>query len=127
MKRARITVKRSAVISFAMAKRAKDDSGFNVKHASARSTNAKGRCSTTGKRTKKIFWNVYRCWLKACASAVSIAPKGSKRIRSSHFLREAAAHAEQVEAILLDDYQISRAEIDGLWTYVGRKEAEKTE
>ncbi|NDJ79009.1 MAG: hypothetical protein GYB65_22385 [Chloroflexi bacterium] len=53
-------------------------------------------------------------------------PKGSKRIPLS-FLREAALHAEQIEAILMDDYQISQAEIEGLWTYVGRKDAEKTE
>ena len=43
------------------------------------------------------------------------------------FLREAALHAEQIEAILMDKYQISRVEIDGMWTYVGRKKAEKTE
>jgi len=43
------------------------------------------------------------------------------------FLREAALHAEQIEAILMDDYRISRVEIDGMWTYVGRKAAEKTE
>jgi len=36
------------------------------------------------------------------------------------------ASDEQIEAILLDDYQISQVEIDGLWTYVGCKEAEKT-
>ena len=54
----RITVKRSAGISFAMAKQAKDDNGFNVKHASTRATNAKARCSITAKRMKKIFWNV---------------------------------------------------------------------
>lgn len=37
-------------------------------------------------------------------------------------LREAADHAEQIEAILLNDCRIGRAEIDGLWTYVGRKQ-----
>jgi transposase-like protein len=37
------------------------------------------------------------------------------------FLREAAHHAEQVEAVLLNDYQISRVQIDGMWTYVGHK------
>jgi transposase-like protein len=53
--------------------------------------------------------------------------KGIKEDTILSFLREAALHAEQIEAILLDDYQISRVEIDGLWSYVGRKEAEKTE
>jgi len=41
------------------------------------------------------------------------------------FLREAAQHAEQMEAILLDEYRISRSQIDGLWTYVGRKVSPK--
>jgi transposase-like protein len=53
--------------------------------------------------------------------------KGIKEDTILSFLREAAQHAEQVEAILLHDYRISRAEIDGLWTYVGRKQEKKTE
>ena len=43
------------------------------------------------------------------------------------FLREAAHHAEQVEAILLNDYRISQVQIDGLWTYVGHKKVENNE
>ena len=52
--------------------------------------------------------------------------KGIKEDVILSFLRQAAHHAEQVEAILLHDYHISQAQIDGLWTYVGRKE-KKTE
>jgi transposase-like protein len=52
--------------------------------------------------------------------------KGIKEDTILSFLREAADHVEQVEAILLNDYRISRAQIDGLWTYVGRKEGKKT-
>ena len=51
--------------------------------------------------------------------------KGIKEDAILSFLREAAQHAEQVEAILLNDYRISQAQIDGLWTYVGRKDAKK--
>ena len=51
--------------------------------------------------------------------------KGIKEDTILSFLREAAHHAEQVEAILLNGYRISRAEIDGLWTYVGRKQEKK--
>lgn len=47
--------------------------------------------------------------------------KGIKEDTILSFLREAACHAEQVEAILLNDYRISQAQIDGLWTYVGHK------
>jgi hypothetical protein len=51
--------------------------------------------------------------------------KGIKADAILSFLREAAHPAEQVEAILLNDYRISQAQIDGLWTYVGRKEVKK--
>jgi transposase-like protein len=51
--------------------------------------------------------------------------KGIKEDAILSFLREAAQHAAQVEALLLNDYRISRAEIDGLWTYVGCKQEKK--
>ena len=51
--------------------------------------------------------------------------KGIKEDAILSFLREAAQHAEQVEAILLNQYRISQAQIDGLWTYVGRKDKKK--
>jgi transposase-like protein len=47
--------------------------------------------------------------------------KGFKEDTILSFLREAAHHAEAVEAILLNDYEISQVQIDGLWTYVGHK------
>ena len=51
--------------------------------------------------------------------------KGIKEDTLRSFLREAAQHAQPVEAILLNDYRIGRAQIDGLWTYVGRKGGKK--
>jgi transposase-like protein len=53
--------------------------------------------------------------------------KGIKEDTILSFLREAAHHAEQVEAILLNDYQISQVQIDGLWTYVGHKKVATNE
>jgi transposase-like protein len=52
--------------------------------------------------------------------------KGFKEDTILSFLREAAHHAAQVEAILLNDYRISQAEIDGMWAYVGRKQEKKS-
>lgn len=51
--------------------------------------------------------------------------KGFKEDTILGWLREAAAHAEQVEAVLLDRYPVSQAQIDGLWTYVGHKGQKK--
>lgn len=47
--------------------------------------------------------------------------KGFKEDTILGWLREAAQHAEQVEAILMQDYRVSQAQIDGLWAYVGHK------
>ena len=44
--------------------------------------------------------------------------KGIKADTILHWLRHAAHHAERVEAALLRDYQLSKAQIDALWTYV---------
>lgn len=53
--------------------------------------------------------------------------KGIKEDTILSFLREAAHHAEQVEAILLNDYRIRRVQIDALWTYIGRKKRQTSE
>jgi transposase-like protein len=47
--------------------------------------------------------------------------KGIKEDTILAWLREAAEHAAAVEAVLLHEYRIGPAQIDGLWTYVGRK------
>jgi hypothetical protein len=52
--------------------------------------------------------------------------KGFKEDTVLDWLREAARHAEQVETVLLSQYQISQAQIDGLWTYVGRQEKKRS-
>jgi transposase-like protein len=51
--------------------------------------------------------------------------KGIKEDTILSFLRQAAEHAERLEALLLNDYRISQVQIDGLWTYVGRKQEKK--
>jgi len=51
--------------------------------------------------------------------------KGFKADTILDWLREAARHAEQIEAVLLSEYHISQTQIDGLWTYVGRKEKKR--
>jgi transposase-like protein len=47
--------------------------------------------------------------------------KGFKEDTVLGWLREAAQQAEQMEAILMAEYQVSQAQIDGLWAYVGHK------
>lgn len=47
--------------------------------------------------------------------------KGMKADTVLAWLREAALHAGRVEDALLSEYRLSRAQIDGLWAYVGHK------
>jgi transposase-like protein len=47
--------------------------------------------------------------------------KGVKEETLMDWLRTAAAHVEQIEALLLANYQLSRAQLDAMWAYVGNK------
>jgi len=49
--------------------------------------------------------------------------KGYKEDTILEWLREAAAHADQVEAVLMRDFQVKRGQLDALWAYVGRKKS----
>ena len=51
--------------------------------------------------------------------------KGHKEDTIIDWIREAGAHAETIEAVLLSDYHLSRGQIDGLWAYVGNKGEKK--
>lgn len=51
--------------------------------------------------------------------------KGFKEDTILAWLREAAQHAEQIEAVLLRDFQIKRGQLDALWAYVGHKGEKK--
>jgi len=52
--------------------------------------------------------------------------KGIKHDTLSAWLREAGSQAQQVEEVLLQDYQWSASQIDALWTYVGHKERKRS-
>ena len=47
--------------------------------------------------------------------------KGVKEETVMDWLRTAAAHVERIEAILLANYKLSRAQLDAMWAYVGNR------
>lgn len=51
--------------------------------------------------------------------------KGYKEDTIGDWLQEAGNHIEEVEAILLADFQVERGQLDGLWSYVGNKGSKK--
>jgi hypothetical protein len=51
--------------------------------------------------------------------------KGIKEDTVLRWLREAARHADQVGTVLLKDFRLKRAQLDGLWSFVGNKGEKK--
>ena len=47
--------------------------------------------------------------------------KGVKEETVCEWLQRAAGHVEEIEAVLLANYPVTRAQLDALWTYVGHK------
>ncbi len=75
---------------------------------------------TFNERKGTLFYN-RKTDEKDILECLALLAEGIKADTILSFLRQAADHAEQVEAILLNDYRISQVQLDGLWTYVGRK------
>lgn len=117
------------------------EAGNLIRYGKSNEGRQRFQCKTCRKtfneRTGTIFYNrktsekdILEC-LALLAEGTRISrisrAKGIKEDTILSFLREAAQHAEQVEALLLNDYRIGRGEIDGLWAYVGRKQEKKSE
>jgi transposase-like protein len=51
--------------------------------------------------------------------------KGTKEDTILSWLREAARHADQLEAVLMKEYHLKRAQLDGLWSFVANKGEKK--
>jgi transposase-like protein len=51
--------------------------------------------------------------------------KGFKEDTILAWLREAAKHADQIEAVLMKDFKIKRGQLDALWAYVRNKGEKK--
>jgi transposase-like protein len=47
--------------------------------------------------------------------------KGIKEETVMDWLRKAAHHAEEIEALLLANHHLNRVQLDAMWTYVGHK------
>jgi transposase-like protein len=51
--------------------------------------------------------------------------KGVKEETVTQWLKQIEPQMEQIEAVLLKDHKLSRAQLDALWTYVGHKGEKK--
>lgn len=89
-------------------------------------------CGATFTATKgTIFYNCHTAQetiievLSLLAERISLASihraKGIKEETVLDWLRKAAEHVEEIEAILLANYRMTRAQLDAMWTYVGHK------
>src|SRR4051812_40330565 len=89
-------------------------------------------CETTFSATRGTLFYRKRTPLKDILETLALLAEGvriSSLSRATGFkedtilswLRQAARHSEAVEEVLLADYELSRAQVDGLWAYVGNK------
>ena len=62
---------------------------------------------------------------KGTSITAIVAAKGYKEETVQSWLGEAAGHAEEVSAVLLKSYDVSAAQIDGLWSFVAHKGSKK--
>jgi hypothetical protein len=88
---------------------------------------ATGRCSPGCGSGAWSRWSPYitsptpcGLWKRSSLAALHRV-KGIKEETVLAWLREAAKQVEQIEALLLANYQLTRAQLDALWTYVGNK------
>lgn len=51
--------------------------------------------------------------------------KGIKEDTILRWLREAGRHADELEAVLMKDFHLKRAQLDGLWSFVANKGEKK--
>lgn len=61
----------------------------------------------------------------SCISSVS-RQTGHKEDTISDWLKAAAQHVDEIESVLMKEYKVNRAQIDGLWLYVKNKGVKKT-
>ena len=93
-------------------------------------------CKVTFTETKGTLFYGKRTFSTDILRALAMLAEGSRissvaRI-SGHkedtilaWLREAAQHAEQLEEVLMADFQVKRGQLDALWSYVGNKGEKK--
>lgn len=106
-----------------------------IKHGQTKQGKQRYRCKACGKTFSEnkgtIFYGKQKPpdliieTLLLIAEGTAI--RATARIKKIHpetvltWLKEAAAHAEELEHLLLNDYRVDRAQVDGLWSYVGKK------
>lgn len=52
--------------------------------------------------------------------------KGIKEDTTLRWLREAGQHVDELDAVLLKDFRLKRAQLDGLWSFVQNKGEKKS-
>ena len=81
----------------------------------------KGPSFTAAIMHHKPSWTAWPGFRTALAGARFIAICGVKEETVCAWLQQAAQHVEEIEAVMLANYPVSRAQLDALWTYVGHK------
>jgi transposase-like protein len=98
---------------------------FQCKHCHQTFTETKGTILYR-KRTSEHELLETLAWLAEGSRISSLSRvKGFKEDTILEWLRQAAQHADQLEEVLLGEFQIKRGQLDALWAFVGNKGEKK--
>jgi transposase-like protein len=118
----------------------KTDGTNLIKHGTTPKGLQRYRCKSCGKtfseNTGTVFYNKHTPASEIMETLALVAEgsrvaslsraKGYKEETIRNWLRQAAQQADQIEDVLMGEYEIERGQIDGLWSYVGHKGQKKT-
>jgi hypothetical protein len=108
-------------ISASSASLARGGNGGNALPARALFPRLTARSFTAKSTTSRRFLNAWRWSPTVIHSPAIHRIKGVKEETVTAWLTQAAWHSQALEAVLLGDHQLSRAQLDALWTFVGHK------
>ena len=96
-------------------------SATNVRRVARPSPKPPARSSFGNTPRGPRSWKCWRCWPKATASVRLSRVKGIKEDTILRWLREAARHADGTDEVLMKDFHLKRAQMDGLWSFVATR------
>ena len=119
---------------------AKSDQAAVIRHGQTNQGKQRYRCKSCGKtfnENKGTLFYRKQAPAEQILETLALLAEGNRiaslvRTKGFHaetiqnWLEQAAEHAEAVEAVLLENYQLSRGQIDGLWSYIGNKGQKNT-
>ena len=112
---------RSRPTSSSLARPSAASSVTDARDAKPPSAPRAGRSFIASTLPRRTSWRPWALLAEGVRISSLSRAKGFKEDTILRWLRRPPGHAQAVEDVLLEDYEVSKAQVDGLWTYVGNK------